>query len=536
MGFGGINCHIALRSAAPPSPKLAPRLPVAALLASVQRSELFVLSAPSVPRLAALLAALLPAVEGMAVCEMPDLALHLQQQAASVLGGGDGEGMTLATRHHPARSAVVAGSPASLLAALEALLAATLQAEPSAAELVELNVELSGECPAAAGPAARWFLRVDSSSGDREEALAPTRVAGVVLGFAFPGQGSQALNVARVLTQRFAWARQLAAQADAWVQDVGCAPVSALLFVPTDTLLPEQLAEAEAALSVTDAAQPAICLACLLWLRYLREEVGLVADYVAGHSLGELLALHAAGALSSKQVMQLAALRGAAMAKVSGSRSGAGSKAVRVSPGSGHATNLSTGRDAACTSVLPASMCVPRCVCPRYTPAAAADEQQLVTCTSCRHSMALSVAPVCRHSRGPWLCCSAMPQPRTRPLLPLGQDRLWSSPTGTAPARRCCQAAGRASWPWWTSSARCPVVPKVWHSAWADPRRTLNPAMPDVHLAASGRANRMYVFRGCGLRCMHASKQLLAHGAMDKPCRQGRRQHFYFQPPWNVRS
>ena len=325
MGFGGINCHIALRSAALPAPKLAPGLSVPALLASAQRSELFVLSAPTVPRLAARLAELLPLVEGMAVCEMPDLALHLQlqQQAVSVIGNGDSEGLAHAARHHSARSAVVAGNPASLLAALEALLAAALQAQsattvplipseqPSASE--EL-VELSGECPAAAGPAAKWFLRISSSG---EETL-----LGAVLGFAFPGQGSQALNTARVLTQRFAWARQLVADADEWLQEVGCAPISSLLFIPTDMLGPEQLAKAEAALAGTHAAQPAICLASLLWLRYLREELGLAASYVTGHSLGEVLALHAAGALSAKQVMQLAALRGAAMATVGTARGG----------------------------------------------------------------------------------------------------------------------------------------------------------------------------------------------------------------------
>ncbi|MBW2686413.1 MAG: acyltransferase domain-containing protein [Deltaproteobacteria bacterium] len=69
------------------------------------------------------------------------------------------------------------------------------------------------------------------------------------------------------------------------------------------------------ALTQTEVAQPAICLASLLWLQFL-ERLGVKPFAVAGHSLGELTAFRAAGALDEKAVLQLAALRGKLMGEV----------------------------------------------------------------------------------------------------------------------------------------------------------------------------------------------------------------------------
>ena len=137
------------------------------------------------------------------------------------------------------------------------------------------------------------------------------------VGFLFPGQGSQRVNMARTLVERFDWARDLVAKADSWLEEVGVGPVSGLIYHDTDQDLDgEQQKRWMRALTQTEVAQPAICLASLLWLE-LMHRLGLNPSAVGGHSLGELTAFHAAGALDQKSVLQLAALRGRLMGKIS---------------------------------------------------------------------------------------------------------------------------------------------------------------------------------------------------------------------------
>lgn len=52
MGFGGINCHVAIESADAPSSKLTPSRDVRTMMASYQDTEVFVLSADSAVDLA----------------------------------------------------------------------------------------------------------------------------------------------------------------------------------------------------------------------------------------------------------------------------------------------------------------------------------------------------------------------------------------------------------------------------------------------------------------------------------------------------
>jgi [acyl-carrier-protein] S-malonyltransferase len=68
----------------------------------------------------------------------------------------------------------------------------------------------------------------------------------------------------------------------------------------------------EATLVRTDNVQPAITLVNLACLHVLRGE-GILPVAVAGHSLGEYSALHAAGVLSFADTMRLVRLRGSAM-------------------------------------------------------------------------------------------------------------------------------------------------------------------------------------------------------------------------------
>ncbi len=66
----------------------------------------------------------------------------------------------------------------------------------------------------------------------------------------------------------------------------------------------------------TEVAQPRIVTGSLAGLRVLKS-LGIEADTVAGHSLGELTALHWGGALDEREVLRLAKIRGKVMATAS---------------------------------------------------------------------------------------------------------------------------------------------------------------------------------------------------------------------------
>jgi [acyl-carrier-protein] S-malonyltransferase len=118
----------------------------------------------------------------------------------------------------------------------------------------------------------------------------------------FPGQGSQAVGMARDLAAAFPQARAVLDEVDAALgQDL-----SRLMFAgPTEEL------------TLTTNAQPALMAASLATLRVLEAERGLdlARDVacVAGHSLGEYAALAAAGSLSVADAARLLRLRGEAM-------------------------------------------------------------------------------------------------------------------------------------------------------------------------------------------------------------------------------
>ncbi len=118
----------------------------------------------------------------------------------------------------------------------------------------------------------------------------------------FPGQGSQAVGMAKGLAEEFP-------QAKAVLDEVDDA-----LSQPLSRLMAEGPVEA---LTLTANAQPALMAASLAALRVLEAERGLDlardVSCVAGHSLGEYAALAAAGRLSIADAARLLRLRGEAM-------------------------------------------------------------------------------------------------------------------------------------------------------------------------------------------------------------------------------
>ncbi|MBY0398623.1 MAG: ACP S-malonyltransferase, partial [Thermoleophilia bacterium] len=118
----------------------------------------------------------------------------------------------------------------------------------------------------------------------------------------FPGQGSQAVGMARDLAEAFPQARAVLDEVDAALGQ----NLSRLMFAgPVEEL------------TLTTNAQPALMAASLAVLRVLEAERGLdlARDVacVAGHSLGEYAALAAAGSLTVADAAKLLRLRGEAM-------------------------------------------------------------------------------------------------------------------------------------------------------------------------------------------------------------------------------
>ncbi|KQR83992.1 ACP S-malonyltransferase [Sphingomonas sp. Leaf343] len=120
--------------------------------------------------------------------------------------------------------------------------------------------------------------------------------------FIFPGQGSQAVGMGKVLNDASPAARAV-------FQEVDEALGQHLFRLMTDGPADE--------LTLTENAQPAIMANALATLAVLEREAGVSlsdkADYVAGHSLGEYSALAAAKAFDLPTTARLLKLRGRAM-------------------------------------------------------------------------------------------------------------------------------------------------------------------------------------------------------------------------------
>lgn len=116
--------------------------------------------------------------------------------------------------------------------------------------------------------------------------------------FLFPGQGSQYAGMGKDLAENFPIVRQAFEEAD---EALGF-KLSALCFNgPEDDL------------KLTFNTQPAILTTSIAALRVVRQETGLQADFLAGHSLGEYSALVCSGALSLADAVRTVRSRGTFM-------------------------------------------------------------------------------------------------------------------------------------------------------------------------------------------------------------------------------
>lgn len=119
------------------------------------------------------------------------------------------------------------------------------------------------------------------------------------IAYLFPGQGSQFVGMGNELADTFATARRVFEEADE------------ILGVNLSELAWRGPAEE---LNDTINTQPALLVHSVAVLEVIRQEYPhLEAQFVAGHSMGELSALVAAGALSFKKALLLARKRGELM-------------------------------------------------------------------------------------------------------------------------------------------------------------------------------------------------------------------------------
>ena len=131
--------------------------------------------------------------------------------------------------------------------------------------------------------------------------------------FLFPGQGSQYLNMTGELSMFFDNA--IAVWDEVARFKMEDSSLNNVVF-PIPVFNEEEKKEQEDRLTRTEWAQPAIAVASLSVL-YLLEQVGLKADCVGGHSLGEVTALYKAGIVDFESVVKIARKRGELMTQSS---------------------------------------------------------------------------------------------------------------------------------------------------------------------------------------------------------------------------
>lgn len=130
------------------------------------------------------------------------------------------------------------------------------------------------------------------------------------IGFVFPGQGSQYVNMSLENSLYIKEIREAIQFADTELKRE--TELSKIIF-PEATFSEETSNFNQQRLQATQNAQPAIGAISLGYLNFLKA-LGIEPESVAGHSYGEFTALYSSGVLSLKDFIRLSAIRGAIMA------------------------------------------------------------------------------------------------------------------------------------------------------------------------------------------------------------------------------
>ena len=266
-GFGGINCHVTLESKDAPKEDIKPRVEERALFVHHQETEIFVFSSRTTQHLKKVIQKFKKDLRNVSIAEMADLAALLNNKVKN---------------HFPVKAVIVTNSPEHLYEALLLL-----------EEDIESVVLAEGEMRRI--KAEDTVTHIILSNGVKKNRV----------GFLYPGQGSQRLNMARTLVERFKWARDLI--------DVSKGHLYECIYRATDKFLTkEEQQEFEKSLAETRITQPAIVINSLIWTEFL-SKLGVEPSCVGGHSLGELTAFYKAGAFGQDVLIRFAEFRGEIM-------------------------------------------------------------------------------------------------------------------------------------------------------------------------------------------------------------------------------
>ncbi|MBV8228641.1 MAG: acyltransferase domain-containing protein, partial [Planctomycetaceae bacterium] len=145
--------------------------------------------------------------------------------------------------------------------------------------------------------------------------------AGRRVAFLFPGQGAQRPEMLGELAVAFPEIRRAFEAIDAALRTLGRPVIGPKVFPPPGFDEGER-ARQGAALADPEVAQPALAAASVGLLRLL-ESLGVRPEVFAGHSYGELVALHAAGAFSVEALAELSEARGRFLKAAVGDEPGA---------------------------------------------------------------------------------------------------------------------------------------------------------------------------------------------------------------------
>ncbi len=268
FGFGGSNYHVAVEEYVGPAPK-AHRL-------RTLESELVVLQGPDARTVA---------LEARALADEADRCIH-----GAILGLTVYLARSTQTAYDPkaaVRAAVVTQGDAELSTKLRALADA---------------LDAGGRLPPRG---------VYAGHGAPEGSV----------GYVFPGQGSQYVGMGADVAMHLDVARAAWDQAATHAHAAGRTAPHTLVF-PRPGFDDAAADAAREALTRTENAQPALGAASLALLRVMAA-VGVTPAAVAGHSFGEVMALHAAEVLTADDALRVAAVRGAIMADTARGTEGA---------------------------------------------------------------------------------------------------------------------------------------------------------------------------------------------------------------------
>jgi acyl transferase domain-containing protein/NAD(P)H-dependent flavin oxidoreductase YrpB (nitropropane dioxygenase family)/NAD(P)-dependent dehydrogenase (short-subunit alcohol dehydrogenase family) len=138
-------------------------------------------------------------------------------------------------------------------------------------------------------------------------AVTPRERSGAVA-FLFPGQGSQYPNMLAQVALTFPEVRTVIDRAEGLLAGRLDPSLGRLLY-PGSAFSPEKERQQRESLTRADVAQPALG-AVSLGMLHLLESLGVEADFLAGHSYGEYVALCAAGAMDEDDLISLSHRRG----------------------------------------------------------------------------------------------------------------------------------------------------------------------------------------------------------------------------------